>query len=84
MYHSGQTFSQHFANFAVTVKVLRERRRIYLSVKEKNEGHACASLSLPLAKAQQLAHALLTASAGDVEPIVFEVDESAMMKPVAA
>lgn len=75
VYHSGQTFSQYFANFAVSVEASKERRRTYLSIREKHATQACASLSLPPAKAQQLAYALLTASVGDAEPIVFEVDE---------
>ena len=42
------------------------------------------NFSLPIGHGLQLAHAILVACAGDVQPIEFDVDESAGVKSVAA
>lgn len=82
-YQSGQSYSQYLSNFEV--KVSRSTaRRVKVSFREKENGQGYASFSLPFDKAQQLAHAILTASAGDVKPIEFTVEESVGAKVVAA
>ncbi len=95
-YHSGQSYSEHLSNFDVKVSV-NSGKRVKVSFREKqppltyrtgqppphpDEGYA--AFSLPLDKARQLAHAILTASEGDVKPIEFAVEESVKTKVVAA
>ena len=82
-YDSGQSYSQRFSNF--NVKVSRSNsKRANVSFREKENSRGYASLSLPFDKAQQLAHAILIACAGDVEPIEFTVNESGGVKAAAA
>jgi|HubBroStandDraft_6_1064221.scaffolds.fasta_scaffold02488_10 hypothetical protein len=73
-YQSGQQYSEHFAEFKVTVSG-GGRKRIRISFKEKESGHGFATFTLPVEKGQQLAHAILAAAAGIEDPIVFEVEE---------
>src|SRR6266852_1319623 len=96
-YHSGQSYSEHLSNFDVKVSV-NSGKRVKVSFREKqppltyhtgqqstgqqsSEGYA--AFSLPVDKARQLAHAILTASEGDVKPIEFAVEESVKTKVVA-
>ncbi len=72
-YQSGQSYSEYFSNF--DVKVARVNKRVKISFREKGAGHGYASLSLHSDRAEQLAHAILTASTGDVKPIEFAVEE---------
>jgi hypothetical protein len=73
-YSSGQSYSQHFSNFQVTISH-KNSKRVTFSFREKT-GEAYASLSLPVDKARQLGHAILTAAAADdVNPIEFAVNE---------
>jgi hypothetical protein len=96
-YHSGQSYSEHLSNFDVKVSV-NSGKRVKVSFREKQppltyhtgqkssergeEGYA--AFSLPVDKARQLAHAILTASEGDVKAIEFAVEESVKTKVVAA
>ena len=74
-YHSGQTYSEHFSDFGVTVSG-GGTKRIKFSFRQKESGgRGYAAFSLPVEKAQQLAHAILTASAGVMQPIEFTVEE---------
>jgi|SRR6266852_4647271 len=96
-YHSGQSYSEHLSNFDVKVSV-NSGKRVKVSFREKqppltyhtgqsSEGQSSegyAAFSLPVDKARQLAHAILTASEGDVKPIEFAVEESVKTKVVAA
>jgi hypothetical protein len=94
-YHSGQSYSEHLSNFEVKVSE-NSSKRVKVSFREKEvvtyrTGQAVsppskgyAAFSLPIDKARQLAHAILTASAGDVKPIEFAVEESVKAKVVAA
>ena len=77
-YQSGQSYSEYFSNFEA--KVSRGTKRVKVSLKEKQNGHGYASFSLPLDKAQQLAHAILVAAMGDVKPIEFTVEEPPINK----
>jgi hypothetical protein len=81
-YDSGQSYSKYFDNF--TVKVSRDVKRAKVSFREKENSRGYAAFSLPFDKAQQLAHAILTACAGDVGPIEFTVSESGGIKAAAA
>lgn len=75
-YESGQSYSEHLANFQVTVK-RRNTKRVTCSFREKEDGSAYAAFSLPIEKARQFAHAILAAAASeDVNPIQFRVEES--------
>jgi hypothetical protein len=83
IYQSGQSYSERLTNF--DAKITRNNgKRVHISFREKQTGKGYASFSLPFDKAQQLAHAILTASTGDVKPIEFTVDESVGTKSVAA
>src|ERR1700686_5004640 len=75
-YQSGQGYSQRFSD--IKAKVSRGvAKRVTVSFRERGENEkAYASFSLPPSKAQQLAHALLTAAAGEAEPIEFMIDDS--------
>lgn len=73
---SGNTYSEHFSDFKAKVSISESGKRVNISFREKRGGTPYASLSLPYEKAQQLAYALLTASAGDAEPIEFSVEEA--------
>jgi len=74
-YRSGMQYSDNLSNF--DVKVSRTATRIKVSFKQKDEkGWGYASFSLPIAKAEQLSHAILTAASSDgVEPVQFSVEE---------
>lgn len=80
-YSSGQSYSQYFSNFGITVSG-GGRKRIKVKFAEK-DGQAFASYSLPEARAQQFAYAILTALAGVEQPIEFTCEE-AKPKAVAA
>ncbi len=83
IYQSGQSYSERLTNF--DVKISRHNvKRVHVSFREKQTGKGYASFSLPFEKAQQLAHAILMASAGDVKPIEFTVEESVGAKVAAA
>ncbi|MGC1418347.1 MAG: hypothetical protein WA817_23885 [Candidatus Acidiferrum sp.] len=81
-YQSGQSYSETLSNF--DVKVSRGPKRVKISFKEKGNGHGYSSLSLQAAKAQQLAHAILTACTGDVKPIEFAIEEPPITQDVGA
>lgn len=93
-YTSGQSYSEYFSNFRVTVS-RKNVKRVHVSFREKeNENDpqsltlkpkTYASFSLPIDKAQQLAYAILTATAaGDTSPIEFAVNEAVRSQTVAA
>ncbi len=94
-YQSGQSYSEHFSKFEVKVSE-NSSKRVKVSFREKEPpatyrtgqvlatSKGYAAFSLPIDKARQLAHAILTASEGDVEPIEFSVEESVKTKVVAA
>ena len=81
---SGNSYSEHFSKFKVKISNTESGRRVNISFREQQDGTTgekenakrYASFSLPYKKARQLAHAMLTASAGDAEPIQFLIDES--------
>lgn len=81
---SGNSYSEHFSKFKVKISNTESGKRVNISFREKQEGsprekenaRPYASFSLPYKKARQLAHAMLTASAGDAEPIEFSIDEA--------
>ncbi|HXJ14120.1 MAG TPA: hypothetical protein VNH19_17730 [Candidatus Limnocylindrales bacterium] len=81
-YQSGQSYSDYFEKFSVTVSG-GGMKRVKISIREQKNGRGYASFSLPVEKAQQLAHAILAASAGIEQPIEFTVEES-KTKTVAA
>lgn len=83
-YRSGVEYHEFFSNYKVKVSMSGGGKRVHISIREKENGKPYASLTLPYKKARQLAHALMTASMGDVEPIEFSVDESTVTKTVAA
>jgi hypothetical protein len=87
-YQSGQQYSEYLYNFDVKVKRgTNGEKRVRISFAEKESGpgrHGHASFSLPRNKAKQLAHAVLTACAGDMKPIEFDVEEAPTKKVVAA
>ncbi len=81
---SGNSYSEHFFKFKVKISNTESGKRVNISFREKQDegtprerenGKPYASFSLPYKKARQLAHAMLTASAGDAEPIEFSIDE---------
>ena len=72
-YESGQSYSQYFDNFGIKVSGGGEKR-IKVAFREKSS-RAYASFSLPKEKAEQLAHAILAASAGVEQPIEFAFEE---------
>jgi hypothetical protein len=72
-YQSGQQYSEYLSS--IDVKVFRRATRVKVSFKEKGSGWGYSAWSLPSDKAQQLAYAILTACAGDAEPILFCVEE---------
>ena len=74
-YDSGQSYSQHFANLKITISG-GAAKRIKVAFREKGESRAYASFSLPKEKAAQIAHAILTASAGIEVPIEFSFEEA--------
>lgn len=80
---SGLEYCEYLSNF--DVKVSRNGSRIYVSFRQKEgKGHVYAAFSLPIAKANQLGHALCTSAAADgAEPIRFSVGE-ASVKSLAA
>jgi len=81
-YDSGQSYSQHFADFKITVSG-GGAKRIKVAFREKANSRAYASFSLPKEKAKQVAHAILAATAGIEQPIEFSFEE-AKPKAVAA
>jgi hypothetical protein len=95
-YHSGQSYSEHLSNFEVKVSEI-SAKRVKISFREKEPpvtyrtgqvpplpSKGYAAFSLPIDKARQLAHAILTASERDVKPIEFSVEEPVKTKVVAA
>lgn len=83
-YPSGQSFSHHLSKFKAKVSHSPNKKRIHVSFREK-ELQTYVSFSLPFDKSRQLAHAILTACAGDLmQPIEFEVDDTVGVKSVAA
>jgi hypothetical protein len=84
-YPSGQSFSTTFSNFTVKVTITKgASKRVHVSFRDKDNGKIYAAFSLPYKKARQLAHAMLTTSMGDVNPVEFFVEESAGTRTVAA
>jgi hypothetical protein len=61
-YASGQSYSQPFDNYKITISGGGEKR-IRVAFKEQGS-RAYLSFSLPKEKAKQIAHALLAAAAG--------------------
>ena len=84
-YVTGQSYSVDFSNFKAKVS-LNEENRVDISFNDQEYDlrRGYAAFSLPISKAQQLAHAILAASAGDIEPIEFVVDDSVKAQHVAA
>jgi hypothetical protein len=83
-YQSGQQYTERLSNFEV--KVSRRTLRVKVSFSERGQkagSWGYSSWSLPVDKAQLLAHALLTACAGETEPIQFKVEDDSA-KAVAA
>ncbi len=73
-YHSGQSYSEFFTNFAIKISG-GGTKRVKVSFREKDNSRAYASFSLPKEKAAQLAHAILAASVGVDQPIEFSFEE---------
>jgi hypothetical protein len=82
-YNSGQSYSEHFGNFGIKVSG-GNTKRIKISFREKGNGRAYASFSLPKEKAAQLAHAILAASVGIDQPIEFSFEEPKPKAEIAA
>lgn len=82
-YQSGQRYSEHFSEFVVKIS-RNATNRIVVSFSETGIGQGYSSWSLPSDKAQQLAHAILMACAGDVKPLEFAVQERPAKKAIAA
>jgi hypothetical protein len=74
-YDSGQSYSQRFDNFKITVSG-GGSKRVKISFREKGNGRSYASFSLPKEKAAQVAHAILAASVGIDQPIEFSFEEA--------
>jgi len=84
-YVTGQSYSVDFSNFKAKVSFNEANRvDILFSDQEYDLRRGYAAFSLPISKAQQLAHAILAASAGDIEPIEFVVDDSVKAQQIAA
>ena len=81
-YQSGQQYTERLSNF--DVKITRERTRVRVSFREKGSTWGYSSWSLSPDKSQVLAHAILTACAGDVKPIEFSVEEPPAKNDIAA
>jgi hypothetical protein len=73
-YESGQSFSQSFHNFKIKVSG-GGTKRVHISFRETGDSKAYLSFSLPKEKHEQIAHAILTASAGVDQPIEFSFEE---------
>lgn len=73
-YHSGQSYSEHFGNFKITVSG-GGSKRVKIAVREKGDSRAYFSFSIPKEKVAQLATALLTAKEGIDQPIEFSFEE---------
>jgi len=73
-YNSGQSYSETLSDFTVKVSG-GGMRRLKVSFRQKENGHGQAQFSLPAEKAQQLAYAILAATAGVELPIEFNVQE---------
>jgi hypothetical protein len=74
-YHMEREYKVPFLKFAVEVSTSGNGKFIDISLKEKEFLNTFADFSLPVVRAPQFAYAILAASAGVSEPIVFEVDE---------
>jgi hypothetical protein len=81
---SGNKYTEYFTNYKVKVSLSGGGKRVHISFREKENGKPYASMTLPYKKARQLAHAILTTSMGDIDPIEFSIDESTGTKIVAA
>ena len=82
-YDSGTEYSQYFPNFKARVTLTGGGKRVHVIFRMKDgEGKGNASFTLPYKKARQLAHAMLAASLGDVDPIEFLIEDS-LVKTVA-
>jgi hypothetical protein len=80
-YDSGQSYSQFFTNFKITVSG-GGAKRVKVAFREKGDrSRAYASFSLPKEKAAQIAHAILAASVGIDQPIECSFEE---LKPRTA
>ena len=74
-YDSGQSYSQRFENFTITVSG-GGFKRVRLAIRDKKPGSlAYASLALPAEKWEQVAHAILAAKAGVEQPIEMSHEE---------
>jgi hypothetical protein len=74
-YSSGQQYSETLSDF--DIKVLRNGTRVKVSFKTKGSDWGYLSFSLPLAKAQQLAHAINVQVVSDgAEPVRFAVTDT--------
>jgi hypothetical protein len=74
-YDSGQSYSQHFANFQIKISG-GGTKRVKVAFREHGNSRAYASFSLPKEKAAQIAHAILAASVGIDQPIEFSFEEA--------
>jgi hypothetical protein len=62
-YDSGQSYSQFFTNYKITISG-GGTKRIRVAITEKGNSRARLSFSLPKEKSAQVAHAMLAAWAG--------------------
>jgi len=82
---TGQSYSENLSNFEVSVSRTSSGKRVKVEFRQKENGRGYASFSLPRDKAELLAHAIRTVSAGNTKPVQFDVvEETAGAKPVAA
>ena len=81
-YDSGQSYSQFFSNYKITVSG-GGTKRIRIAFKESGGSRAYLSFSLPKEKAAQVAHAMLAASVGIDQSMECSFEES-KPKPTAA
>ena len=81
-YESGQSYSQFFSNYKITVSG-GGSKRIRVAFKENGDNRAYLSFSLPKEKAAQVAHAILAASVGIDQSMECSFEEP-RPKPTAA
>jgi hypothetical protein len=82
-YQGGISYSQYFDDFTIKVSG-GGKKRVKVAFKENGNSNAYSSFSLPREKAVQLAHAILTASAGVEQPIEFVFQERLSSSAAAA
>ena len=81
-YESGQSYSQFFSKYKITVSG-GGSKRIRLAFKEQGDSRARLSLSLPREKAAQVAHAMLAAASGIDQSMECSFEEPKPKTPAA-